>query len=636
MVPVQLYDKWAPPVLPQVAALPEVMQLIPLVTSAVINEAGTKSSANAARTFCYNLLVYQFWQNEHFNEVVKLALDMLAFNVRKGFYRSPEMGVDDVAKQALSLYTSNLVYLYPDLKAYSSPQFLDAALQNVPVLNSLKQEIAGMYNNAPRNLPPANGNLGYPMNMGNDPRLYPAAGGYAHPSAPGFPNAPQANYPPYDPRFQTDPRMYQPAFNPAPYMPPRDPRFQYGSCYQDPYQSSAVGGANVWNNPPPPSALVESAASTQEDRFATRLISKEDTYTRPPVMEAPGRTDWRNVPVEEVEEAPVIDTAREVPRVKTKEDSIVERSRHEIKAYGEAYRADDVVKVLTRTEDEAPREPVTQLPDLHQSVLVGINEDDIALDAEFAYLGSRESTKRSDKAFRCFGISVTPLVSKVDLTSMFNSIRATQPATFSQLAVTIAELIRQNSSIQADNSTAAEYMTALLKLDAFLTKTLNEFYRDVISNKVSVSMSSFTTDYADFAHFVDSQLPSVAGDTLRQFEATFVRGILETQSGDLMDDIAEAIGAPESLFFEVLPVAHSFTFLSDTLFELFETGSWKESVAIARSDAPGLHALCDSLREQRESIRIRGSKDYFITRDGIWFSVVANPYNEGEYLARLR
>ena len=609
IVPVQLYDPWSPPVVPQIQVPQHLQHILPMLTTAIINEAGVKSGSNAARMFCYNLLVRQYWQNEQFNEVVKLAIDMLALNMQKGLCRSPEQAYADVAKEALSLYTSNLVFLYPDLKAYSSPQFLDAAFQNAGALNNIKQEIAGMFVNNPGN------GAAFPIYNGQqvqDPR-FAGMGGNAHPSMQYYPGGPVPS--PVNGYYH--PGMVQQV--PGMGLGPQNSCYQYPNVFQSNVSSGNTWGGGQAATLPP----VDTVDGSQDYRYATRSSSRDVVVAAPPpeVIE-------EEKPVSK----PVYKAQR--ARIKTKEGSVVEKLHSEIRAFGNVYPAGDVVRAFSseeKVEDKPALKPPFEL--LHVAALLGITLQDLFLVSEFTYLTDQQAISNPTSPYRCFGFALNPINSLANLEPLFEELRAPENSTFKSLANKLKYLIGGGGKTDL-NAREREYQTAALKLNSFITKLLNEFYSEVLYKDTTVTIASFAEDFEEFVEFVKNRLPPVAIERLLKYEEIFI-----SQFGEkLSADISEIIGAPESVHFEVVPVPYSFTFIPATLTELFEASTWETAVAITKEDAPWLLELSDSLKDQKsgeEGPCINTIRDYFITKDGVWISIDPDPYVPGEYLARM-
>lgn len=137
--PVQ-WDLMSPPVNIQLNVPVEFAQYTPMVTSSVINEIAIKSVINPLRMFTHNAVASNGYNNSYLQEAVQIAMDGLIIMVRKNLVRSPEMGIKEAAERAATMYTSKIIFDFPELKSVINPKLLNACQQNMATLQELRQQ----------------------------------------------------------------------------------------------------------------------------------------------------------------------------------------------------------------------------------------------------------------------------------------------------------------------------------------------------------------------------------------------------------------------------------------------------------------------------------------------------------------
>lgn len=165
IMPLMSYDPNTPPVVFDVKVPEQAKYIIPLVVSAICNEATAKANTRPVRMFTYNLLSHNCWNNNEMLEVVNLAVNYCILQVNKNFYNRLDFAIPDCVREILALYTSTVMFQNSAVKAASSPQDIATANENAQVFNNLKGEIHNMMNGLIMNNP------GYSQNVNVGPGI---------------------------------------------------------------------------------------------------------------------------------------------------------------------------------------------------------------------------------------------------------------------------------------------------------------------------------------------------------------------------------------------------------------------------------------------------------------------------------
>lgn len=605
IVAIVQYDPMSPPVMPAVSVLPQVNHLLPSITSAVINEAGVRAHSNKARMFCYNLLVNNFWNNNSFIEVVKLVADALCVKTNKGIYRFPDTGVNETVQEVLALYTSNLVFTYPELKSVIPPQVMNVAYQNVPTLNALKQEINNMYNNAPGNMP----HPGYPM--GNQ---QPNMGGFAQTPMMGHPMAPypqQGMHPQQGMVY--NPHMQQPMGYP-----------QQGMMQPMPMQQAPMGSnypERAWgNNVQPQSSFNnDERFDIKQDRYFTRVVSEVKPVEHTHVPE----------PKPEVKEKEVNNEYLTVVG-----GSEMDRSKHQITFFENSYKTDGVVRYKNYEESVQRIKEIDVDLDQPDAANIYVSPTwllddcvDVAITSGQIKQYEVQKTASANNMFRCFAIVARPFISSEDISGYMNSLKSA--GTFTSLAIKIKSLATSIDAKKDEFENASAVISFLSRVDIFMTNMVNDF----LQNKLmlyKVKIESFSEDIG----ILDNHLRNknyLFAESLSRFEKDAIDILFNKLGDDALEMLEEAMNLPENVKFSYLTTNHSFTYTSMNDKELgYKVGD--KAVIIDKQVAPVLYEVAHSLTKHKKQSGSRTLYDWFITADGIRYRLYKSDATEGQYM----
>lgn len=589
------YDSHNPPVIPQIRTSPETQHVVAMVASAVANEATNKANMHAGRTFFYNLISNNYWNNPFYQEIVQLISDMVTVNLRKGFIRSPEQGIQDAAVQGIGAYVSSLFYAHPELKSMVSPQVLDAALQNIPFFNNLKQEISSMSFHNPGFNMPMNGYPGQPM------------GGPAPMMNHGYPN--QGQFPGHQ---QMHPQQFHGGYPNQGY--PSPPVGFHGNTNYPPQERQGGAFANPGN-----SRFQEAPANSMPaDRFGGRAIPQPQ----------PQAVQHFQQPIAEA--APVV--KREQKALLIEKGSEMERSQHQITFFGESYAPN----MQARSKQFA-----SSVSDLVQTVAVEDDNTNLCLDInvtldlsiERAILTGQmkqfehQRENSSINVFRCFTIVTQPMLCTEDVNGYLESLR--ESSSFPMLVVKLKSLA-MSLSIRKDSVKETDSVISFLKrFDNLLTKIVNDFLRNNLQLKTRIE--SFTDDVSSLGDYLQSKFGANYNQAFMQFESEVIETILESIEPDIAAEFVQDLVIPEGLYYGLTPVNHSFTFVCMNDKELGYKLTDKPLI-IDPDTAPSLYRIAASLDDHKKQMGMSTIYDILVTADGAQYKLYKNYLRSNQYL----
>lgn len=619
MVPFSQFDPSTPPAVPQVQVLPATGHMIPMIAAAVANEATIKANAHAARMFCYNLLVNNYWANESFAEVVKLTADYVAMQYHKGHLRMPEAGVQEAAAQVLTLFTSSLVFLYPDLKALVSPQVLDASFGNVQTLNNLKQEISSMYSHNP-----GHGHGGF---QGGPVGGYAHTPMHPHGHMPGHPGVvAHGNYPPH-----LGGGGYPPGHGGYPAHHP-GPAFHPGGGFQG-------GHGGGFGSPPAPVGLhgaatmsrlgsdpSTEAANLRQDRFFTRPQRQPEVETR--------REDQRYVRQETpVKPAPAPAAKTDKPtHLVIDKGSEMDRAKHQVPFLGESYLTDSQARGRWFTEStdamvqERPAEDKETAHHVHTKLLMEPCLETAIVTGRVTQI-EHQRADSSKNVFRVFAFTATPMTCIEDITPYVDNLR--EATSFMALVVKLKSMAASLATKTENQQYTDSVISFLNEFNMLMTELVNDFLRTKI--KTSLSIDDFADDYSDLANHVQNKLGAVYSQALARFEGEAILSVLERLSDTHQQEMTALFNVPDEIFTAVFPVNYSLTYTFMNAKELgYKLG--KDPVIIDAATAPSLYKIAKSLEAHKKQMEITTMHDLLITADNVRYKISRNYAKDGEFL----
>lgn len=183
------YPPGGPPCLPQIEVPPEVQPYLPQLAVDAANDLGAKATSSPLRMYCYNAASVNGWNNADYADLICTLAFMLVIEMRRGTYTHPTQAISTVATTGTSLWVSEKLFQYPELKRLVTPQLINDATANVAALNNTRQEIAMIRNQLMGNQAPM-----APVGYGASPQPAPPPYGPPGYPPPGYGQAPQAGY----------------------------------------------------------------------------------------------------------------------------------------------------------------------------------------------------------------------------------------------------------------------------------------------------------------------------------------------------------------------------------------------------------------------------------------------------------
>lgn len=159
------------PVVPPIQAGPESANLVPAVAAALVQEVQSNAQNNPLRTFLFNMIANNHYQNQEFMELTATAVEYATYLAGALNY-SPNQAISSACSEVCIMWASKyLIKDYPQLQGVlGDPAFVDEANQwlqkMVEVGEALNQfkanQQAGGYPGGYGGAPPMGGPGGYP------------------------------------------------------------------------------------------------------------------------------------------------------------------------------------------------------------------------------------------------------------------------------------------------------------------------------------------------------------------------------------------------------------------------------------------------------------------------------------------
>lgn len=595
-----LFDAATPPCYPQVKVAKNMQYIVPAVVSCTANEASNKANAHAGRMFFYNLVANNYWNNDYFTEVVQMVLDLIMVNMNKGILRAPEQGIADAVTQVLTLQTSTLFYQFQDLKSMVTPQVLDAAMQNVPFFNNLKQEIMSMYNNNP---------------------------GYANTGYPGQPLGAHAHAPMGGPGFHGNPGMQHVGthFQNNNYPVQQNNSWHNGNGFPQRPQSNYPSGQGRFDGPTPNSGAAfaspgsnqfaeMSPTAVENDRFVGRQVRSPQINTVAPQVHRP-----------------VANTSKVQTTLIIDKGSEMDRSKHQITYFGDSYVPDSAARGMQfakATQAMAYTRIVEDCDSIHVDPNVTMEVSlDSAITAGTIKQFKLQNEESAVNVFRCFTIVATPGFCTVNVSDYIKVLR--EADSFTALVVKMKTLAMA-LSIKKDNKRYTDSVISFLsRFDSALTSIVNSFLRNNL--QLQMKIDSFADDASNLGEYLFKKYGTNYGSAFTSFESEILDTILENIEPELATELMDIYDIPEGLHYGLLPINHSLTFICMNDKELgYKIGD--SAVVIEPDTAPSLYQIASSLVAHKKQMDISTLQDILVTADGVRYKLYRNYLKGAEYL----
>ena len=584
ILPICQYDPHNPPCYPNVGQLPkEVEHLVANMASAIANIAGQKAHANPARMFMYNLLSVNYWNDQYFATVVNLALATLCLEYRKGKYRAPEPAVQEVADKVLTLESSNIIFEYPDLKSICRPQIVDAAFQNISTLNSLKQEVSQMYH--------TQGNVHMGVNahapMGSNAPMHQPQGQVVM-----TPNGPMMMVP--VPQQGAMPPMYQQ---------------QQQQHFRQPMPSG-----NTWNNQPKNIFSGDNehsvdGATLSQGRFFTRSAKQQMQHQQ---QEEPVKME------------PIVEQVKDYLEIEG--GSEMDRMKHQIHYFGQAYSADNVIKTrnyqaMSNSLAQSTMGEATSEYHLDPNVDVTISLASAIQNARMKQLEVQEG----NDAYRSFAFVADPIFCSKEVKEFIHEFKSSN-----ELHVLAKKMLSLVKAVEINED--LNYRDAIIgfmcNLDKQLTEIVNNYLRNNL--RLNLSIDSFIEDISGLPSYLLEKYGNNYMHDFKRFDDELIDIMLANIDESELKEIDEVIAAPDNVHYGFILKSYSFTMLNVSRLDLgfkFNADKFGLSDIIDKETAPTLYQLAESLAKHKKDLQMLTSYDLFITTDNVVYQICRNVVN---------
>ena len=609
VVPYQQFAPGHPPCIPALNVVRELQPYIPLFASAVANEASDKASYHAARMFCYNLISANNWRNNDYVEAVELAANLCNLDVKKGIINSIETGINNAAASALSFYSSRLIYQYPELKSMIAPNILNAAHQNVQLLNDLINQITNMNNSypVPQMQPPYQG--GHPAHM--DPRYsMPPQYSGGHQMYPG--QHPQQQFHGHQPMHSNYPQpMHQGGTYHHHSQQPQGAMGQGGS-----WASSGISTARING----PGVVVESIA---EDRFLARRANRQQYVAQP--IQQPVQIEQVEIPLPKAK-------VKNMPKyLMIDGGSEVDRSKHQLTYFDQSFPVD--MDLRTRQyRDEAEElgnsiitpDNLVNTPILHADPVWVTNGADAVMMVRSVQNESRDINKPLG-SFRCFIATNESLYAFEEMSDYMVGIK--KCSDFNTLAVRIKSLSTSLSTV--DRNATDAVLPFLKSFENLLTQKVNDFLKYRL--KLEITISEYTSDIKElFRYFQDptKKYGLAYVKAMDILENQLINFVTATVSDELLEEHPVKSVDLYGYFFNSM---HSYTMIPLTDKELGFKDVDYDPLIIDKDRSPTLYKLAISLSRHKAETGYDTFYDYLVTSDNVKYRIHESALIEGEY-----
>lgn len=652
IVPILLHDPQMPPVVPSCSleGIPqEILQYSGQIAVTIINDAGSKAHGNAARMYCYNALSDNGYSNPLFQEAFDLTVGIIGLNVKKQPYSTMNVlqHLRGAVEQSLTLLTGALLFREPELKSLVAPRLIDAASQNVPVLNDLQQEIHSMFANTPMQ-PGYQTNTGMSVNVGvmNGPQGPVLAVQFASNNTQYFPIGNFNGQPfvsinnqqyPISPTQQGVMMMVNNNWMPAAAIFSQMMQSQMQQQYQQQSmypQQSMPGNFGMGGGMP---------NVQQSDRYSGGTFAKPQAGGNP--LDQGQFIDHRYNDLPAIETKPVQQVKQVVQQQVVQLDETTEAEGFKtLKLKGEVMGSSEI-HILGNTfslNGVVRQQEVRDALSTMGTIINGVDDDCDVIHPNQIYAVDIEEAIRSGKIeqlsransnnalYRTFGYAINPIITKHKvLTQFINKLRKSMTVT--EIANRLRSMGEALNSPEYEKKEASEIAVILAAIDRYLTDLANNYLSiNMYNGSKEIVISSFTEDIADLPKYLLRTRGQNFASAFNAFEKTVVESLNAVVSS-AEDSLIESLDLPDELSAICIPLGFSITYTCLTRNEFgFELK--KDPVIIDRQVAPELYKICETLGRHKRSMDAYTLNDYLITSDGERYRLYENAISDDMYL----
>jgi len=573
----------------------------------LVNECVSQAPANSARTFCYNLLSQNRWNNHTFSELLRIFL-VRAWNMtQRGTYRSMDGALRETASSLLATYTAHLVYEFPELQQYLPEAVIRAASQNAPLFLDIQNESHSMNPvwNHPHphqqpqypGVPAGHPNAPYPSQQPAPQYLDP----HGRPLPPGVIMGADGRY------YQVAPQ--QPGYPPQ--MQPTGPSRTAGSTGRFGFQETSAPPADRFSGD---SGFSDHRAFVDQGRWFSKAAPP------PPQSQE----------TQPVKESTPVDTIKLfMDRPQGIED--MDRSRHELAILGKQSGLE-----MTSRFDSF-RQSVNDLPDLKiidTSEASATTLSDLSLETGIGRIRvlRRSMGKQPDSVFRWTLVVPHVIVTEAEIDAIFKSLFSVPD--FRHVAKAMGEYrTLLLSEVHDDEDEALETLGVLENINTFLTQRINDILKFDMRYD-SLSIDSFFEDYAEICKYPmrrEGRPGQDFWDDLMKNMALRVCSLDYQKYFDTLEPVeleAEQKSAGIPVWYSVTMIPLTRSAIGYPVFEGIRT--------VSKNTSPILWKIVDSLYRKADGTPVDTVADMHIivTEDDVRYQVARSIRDGGQYLIK--
>lgn len=543
--PLLQIDKSQLPPIPDVN-IPQLNHILPDIALRIVNQSVLQAGKNPMRMFCFNVLSYNNWRNQAFEDVFRWSVDFLIMSLNKTA-TSPQFLVDPTVDQILTLFSSQLVFDFPELQSVISPQHYDASCQNAGLFNNLKAEMTRMsyngqaYNGQPQ-YPPYQQPVyqqqpqvvNQPMYI-QDPRtgqFIPVQNGYPQVGHHIPMSVPMQQLPPH---LQQGQRHLGSAFaRPGP---------QVVTSFSSRPDPTLTRDYNIGQSEPLNPVL--SKTDSRMENISQDRYFRHSTASKPShVPDIALFEDDQNVFITSDEtflnKGPVNSTTHSG-------GVVMNRQQHEM-SHGNG--------VNTITHEEAVKEIVGDGSELEYEIHPGIAVD-LSLSAAIAQYRLDTAKTEVPEIHRKYLLIPDLIVSSVDVSSYLP--RWTKCDSLLELAlklqISLSDLSGSTPSEELSNA-----LSLIRELDHLLTKKVNQFLRETLETE-TLWIESFMEDYSDLAICVLQEFGAYGSEELKLFDASVCQGFKSETISLCLKESDGILTCPDGTYVGYIPSTYTLTLI---------------------------------------------------------------------------
>lgn len=599
------------PSLPQINTPPGLQQYLGAVAASVANEAGNKAQSNAARTFSYNLLSNNFWNNQEFAEACQLTFGLLYINLRKQVCANPEQGLPQAVAQVLAMITSRHVMQYQELVQKVDSTTYQAAQMTAPVLQDLIREINAMQQNM---------HMGHMMQAQQPLMVMTGRGPMTLQDAQAF-----------GLQYQPMPQQGMAPMNGV--MPS-----QGGGYHNNGMGTGAVFTGNGFGNNQAhfsdTSEFVDARFVQAVNNFEPKQQKRQDIQAFEDVPDFD--IHYRQPPgqAQQEEQKPQVKEVANSNELLIIKGSEMDRAKHELVYFGQSFSENLDTKigkqaasadVLSKSFANDPEEElVSQGFEFEPSLQVAIAT------GEKKRLDLRNKSKGGDCMYRNFVSLITPLTAAAGTAAYMEKIATSEDFTsMARRIKSIAMALQEQKDVESGD-VVDDILNVLTAVDTRMTNLINLFLK--ISLGLTVTIDSFVEDIDDlFTHLYNKNNLDRA---LKEYEKEVIEVWNIVADDKTKRQINDFYGfRPDfdcALSFENVSITHM-------VMNSRQLG-WKvknEPLLINRTTAPSLFQLAESLDKHKKEIGAGTLFDYLVSTDGIVYRLYRDYVTMGQFMISL-